>query len=124
MIVANKPLPSYPLPQRREALPVTAKPKKPKYSIRPVARLGVVLLVMVALSFTLVARQAQIVAKNRNIGRLQNAIAELETANAALQRDVASLSSSSRIEQIAKTQLGMAKPTDSQIMKVGVSGGN
>ena len=123
MIVANKPLPSYPQPQRREATK-PARQKKTKASIRPLLRLLVVLLVMVVLSFSLISRQAQIVTKNRNITKLRADIAELEATNAALQHDVARLSSSSRVETIARSRLGMERVTESQIMKVGVSSSN
>jgi len=123
VIVANKPLPSYPLPQRREATQ-PAKKQKTSTSIRPMLRLLVVLLVMVALSFSLISRQAQIVTKHRSITKLSADIAELEATNAALQLEVARLSGSSRIEAIARSQLGMERPTESQIMKVGVSGSN
>ena len=123
MIVATKPLPSYPLPQRREATK-PAKQKKSKASIKPLLRLFVVLLAMVVLSFSLISRQAQIVTTNRNINKLRSDITALEASNAALQHDVAKLSSSSRIETIARNVLGMERPTESQIMKVGVSGSN
>ena len=123
MIVANKPLPSYPVPQRREAVK-PAKQKKAKTNIRPLLRLFVVLLVMATLSFSLILRQAQIVTKQRNITQLQADIATLEATNAALQHEVARLSSSSRVESIARGELGMERPTESQIMKVGVSGSN
>lgn len=123
MIVANKPLPSYPLPQRREATR-PAKKQKTKVNLRPVLRLFAVLLAIVVLSFSLVYRQAQIVTQNRNITKLRADITELEASNAAMLYDVAQLSSSSRVETIARTQLGMERPTESQIMKVGVSGSN
>jgi len=123
VIVANKPLPSYPLPQRREATR-PAKKQKAKVNLRPVLRLFVVLLAIVVLSFSLIYRQTQIVTQNRNIAKLRADIIELEATNAAMLHDVAQLSSSSRVETIARTQLGMERPTDSQIMKVGVSGSN
>jgi len=124
VIVANKPLPSYQVPQRKDSPAIPAKKARPKQNNKPLLRLCLVLAAVVFLSFTLVARQTQIVSANRNLTRLQDDIAALEAANAALQRDVASLSSSSRIEDIARTKLGMQRPTDNQIMKVGVSSGN
>lgn len=120
MILANKPLPSYPLPQRQETVVPTRK-KKIKLTAKSVARYAVVLLVIVSLSFVLVLRQAQIVAGYNAAEGLQADIAELEAANAVLQMQVAQLSSSSHIETVAREQLGMQKPTDSQIVKVGVS---
>lgn len=123
MIVANKPLPSYPLPQRRQVAPPIQK-RRAKVSAKPLLRLAAVLLVAVALSFTLIWRQAQIVSTNRNINKLKADVAALEASNALLQLDVARLSSSSRIEAIARNELHMERPVESQIMKVGVSGGN
>ncbi|MDP3486774.1 MAG: cell division protein FtsL, partial [Bacillota bacterium] len=102
----------------------SAKQKKTKASIKPLLRLFVALLAMVVLSFSLISRQAQIVSKHRSINKLRADITALEATNAALQHDVARLSSSSRIETIARSVLGMERPTESQIMKVGVSGSN
>ena len=122
MILAAKPLPRMPLPQAPE--PRREKKPRKRSQLQNVYRLAVVLAVFGLLAFGAVAREADIVARNRNLRELSALVAELEARNAALRVEVARLDSTAHIEQVAREELGMRAPTTLQVLTVGASSGN
>lgn len=122
MILAAKPLPLMPLPQAPE--PRREKKLRKRSQLQNVYRLVVVLVVFGVLAFGAVAREADIVARNRTLRELSALVADLEARNAALRVEVARLGSTAHIEQVARERLGMRAPTTLQVLTVGANSGN
>ena len=122
MILATMPLPRMPLPQAPE--PRREKKPRKRSQLQNVYRLVVVLVVFGVLAFGAVAREADIVARNRTLRELSTLVADLEARNAALRVEVARLDSTAHIERVAREELGMRAPTTLQVLTVGASSGN
>jgi len=119
VLVARKPLPLSPQPERQVPVPRKKKPASP-VSRRVALRGGLVFVLTLVLAFVAVAMQARIVAGRRRVQDVKNSISSIETSVASLQLDVARLSGSARIEREARARMQMELPTTSQIVRVGV----
>ncbi|MDP3059058.1 MAG: cell division protein FtsL [bacterium] len=120
------------LPSRQYAPVFPAKPSLPparknshKLKVKRKAIIGIAfgLFVIMCLALATVARQSQIVTLDKNISKLQLEVKNLTEQNQTNLVSVNQLSSSARIDRIAREKLGMSKPKESQIVRVGILGG-
>lgn len=90
--------------------------------VRPYARLAWLGVCVVLLAWQCLAQQAAVVELSYQVARLQAEAAELEEQILRLTVEKARLGSLARIEQVARTQLGMVEPEQIHLVHVPAAG--
>lgn len=79
------------------------------------AKLLLILVACFLLSLMVVAQYSSLVIMNYNLGNARTELAQIQDSSRNLELQVAELSSISRIEQIARDELGMVDPEIGQL---------
>lgn len=80
--------------------------------------LVIVALLLVYISFSLVARFDQLHDMQNDLDAIQKEIAEMRDKNQGLQKQIERLQSDAYVEQVAREKLGLVKPGEARIVPV------
>lgn len=86
--------------------------------LKPRARLAWLGLCVVLLAWHCIAQQAALLERSLQVARLEAELAELEEEILRLTVEKARLSSLARVEQVARTKLGMVEPGQVHVVQV------
>ncbi|MBO2518764.1 MULTISPECIES: septum formation initiator family protein [Limnochorda] len=111
------------LPEEPGQQPKPSPKQRPARRLKPYARVVWLGICTVLLAWQCLAQQAAVLERSYEVARLQAELADLEEQILRLTVEKARLASLARVEQVARTQLGMVHPEEVHVVRV-PSGGS